>query len=457
MLLLDKQSVPSLIGQILEGEDLSLSEHGEAAIEHDRENDMWQIVERLSDSDREVVDLGVEKNIDQYVATTDAIKLRVSMIKTFPVAHRAVQIMAERLDSHVSIDELRNRILKESKNLIEGYAAYSDATLAGLRARLRVNESGDDGSLEAEALSTYRELLVSCGYGEEDANNTLNEVKAKWDTLAQQAEEKFSNSVLPGDIALEHYTPYALGPILGGGLKPKDEHAVTSVNRRSRYVHFTSRGDVAGAWGTDISSYTGVRSQTLRRMDEDPDLTPLSGMFTLPLAEAIENGFKTAHFTPKVIDGKPHINDIVLGDSEGKTAKLALEKLDFVPTAMSDPNGLLGDRVARLPYDTAIAKRLNDLKAVYEPQGPLEWSEFVERNLDSIAIAKQVLIEQGANPVWVNEHVRSKEEVRQASYRLQAGVIVPLALAEMEKENIDGKLDRSDQQTVFLGVVKADI
>jgi hypothetical protein len=191
-------------------------------------------------------------------------------------------------------------------------------------------------------------------------------------------------------------------------------------------------------------------------MDEDPDLTPVSGMFTVPLASLIEKGVKAAHFTPKVIDGKTCINDTVLADGDGKSARIDLDSLHFVPASMSDPNGLLGDRAARLPYDVALNKEIEELASKYAP-GEMTWDEFVEKNLDVVAISKRVLIEQGADPAWVNTHVSSKDEARRMAEERSQQLIVPLATAKMENEHVDGKLDTSDQQTAFLGIVQATV
>jgi hypothetical protein len=346
------------------------------------------------------------------------------------------------IEQHL-VESAGHYLATATKPLEAAELIYLDATLAGAQARDVVQ-----AELEQALLSAYHDLCLAQGHTPERADAYTKDKQATWARRKHDSETRFAESVLPGDTMLEHYTPLSLDVVRNGGLLPQIEHGRTSTNWRSRQVHFTGTNANRREQGIDYAGYADLQAETKEALRNNPNLKLMSGVFTVSLGDIIQQGANLALFTTKHVEGVSQPEDIVL-TSEAEDGRFGLETLQFVPREFSEKA-----TSRRFPYDAAIEARLEQLRGSWRPSDG-EWPQYIEQHLDELAIARDTLLAQGADPKWVESHVFPDLSAIQDGLRTKYGKrkIVPLAQAPhgtLAGETIDG--DSSTIQCVYLGV-----
>lgn len=334
-----------------------------------------------------------------------------------------------------------------SPNLNAYNDLYSDTTLAGYIARQQF-----DRDLKETWSAAYQDDLVVRGLDRQLAMDRATSQIEEWGRYAQIAGLTLLDTSMPGDVLLEHYTQAALTVMLSGGLKPKSEHgrSIMSASDRSRLLHFTSRQDKLTA---NNMNYTMnfPKPELGRQIRSDLNLKPVRGIFTIPLADAVEGGLKSALYTTKEVDGIMVPEDMVLAEADGTPASVGIDKLDIVIQPFKKQPAY-----AVAPYDQALRRRLDELKvADQQNPGEMPWKERVARYFDKQSIAQEVLVAEGVDPTWASEHVFVDEKTVIASHQpRQRQVVIPLAKIHanyFDIEHVDG-YTKYTQNRVYLGV-----
>ncbi len=328
--------------------------------------------------------------------------------------------------------KVRSRAFEQFEK-VDVRSVYSDHTLAGQVARQHIAESGADQRM----VEAYKRVLTARGNSPDQVNVAAVQLQTDWVARANHAAEKFDVSTLAGDTVLEHYTALAVDVMRSGGLRPKSQHGRTAINHRSQQVHFTSRGGEAGnGQSLDYTLYGNVNGAVATRLAEDADAVAVSGVFAIPLAEAVRGGLSCAGFTTKRLDGKNYPNDIILARADGTEASISLEDMDFVPRRFAGEFA----QNPRFVYDHAVRSRAKGLRQADDQAG----------------VAKEVLGKAGVDQAWAEMHVFADVDELRRSPRLvglRDSTIVPLSLTHgisMKGEHVDG--DGSTLQQVILGV-----
>lgn len=329
-------------------------------------------------------------------------------------------------------------------------ALYSDHTLAGQLARMEANRSG----LTEQLVQAHNSLQLASGMAADDAETSAGHYRNNLLATAAYAQEKYDRSVLPGDIRLEHYTPLALDVLGSGGLRPKADHGVSTTNNgsRSEQVHFTSNGGHPGH--IDYRQYIRPNSRLAQYVGQHPDARPLAGQLSINLADVLQQGYSSAVFTTKQVNGVNLIDDIALAGPDGQPAMFPTDSLDLEVI----PFGTQYAANPQVIYDHALHQRLQALRESYgDVRHEIGWQEYVAAGLDKTAVAKEALRATGLlDADWIEDHASVIED-RPPSESSDT-VIVPLALASSEAlkyEIVDG--DSRTAQQVRLGVVRRTV
>lgn len=392
-----------------------------------------------------VGDLDEMPTSDEPQFTDDVlIAVAVGRVDVGAVGKEASRIVTDRLTKAVN-----DRMMHSLRQIYPRYV-YDDHTLAGWQARETITSG-----LEQQYLDGYRQALLLGGLDAPAADAAVVSRQADWSSRITGAREKFERSVMPGDTVLEHYTPYLLRIVQRGGLQSKRRHGYTSINDRSELVHFTSRGTETGdGHSRDYSLYAKASGNVAIAMAADPTLQPVSGVLKMSLAEAIGEGLNCAVLTTKRLDGKNYVDDIVLADSDGRPQDIGLDRLQVVFNQLYENYG----SDPRFVYDYRVKERLRVVREAYrQSDQATEWSDFLAEHFDSEAIARQLAVEYGADPRWVEQHVHTDSKTADEKLKtagMESKRIVPLAKPykqALQGEHVDG--NAATHQAVYLGVV----
>ncbi len=332
---------------------------------------------------------------------------------------------------------------------------YSDATLAGNRARTEIKQHGLDTSL----IAAYKWLLQARGTPDTRATLWSAHSLRRLTELGQASDENFARATLAGDIVLEHTTPFSLEVMKNGGLKPKYDHGLTSTNDldASNQIHFTTYAELPSGKALDYRTYaTHTGGNTGHTLRNNPKIEHFPGIFTIGLADAIRGGLDRVHTSLASVEGQTRPEDLVLSQHDGDDARFSLGSLSFT-TVERDSNS----NTNPMKFADLARAELTKVQLAYKGKDMGTWPEFRAANYHPETILQTYLIDCGIDLNWV-EHNTSPDlpTLRQRVQTSSAGrVVVPLAQVREFSTSVD-PLDANGNDslrlpTMYMGVCEA--